>query len=73
VVPPVMLADASGIRITGTPSTTYRIERMDVGAGATQWTAITTNTLTTGTNLVVSLPQANPSAALYRAVWLPGP
>jgi len=71
VVPPVMLADASGIRITGTPSTTYRIERMDVGAGVIQWTAISTNTLAAGTNIIVSLPQANPSAALYRAVWLP--
>jgi hypothetical protein len=70
-MPPTMSMDqAVGLRITGTLSTTYRIEyRTNLISGG--WLPLQTNTISAGANLLLPWPPANGPAAFYRAVWLP--
>jgi hypothetical protein len=71
VVPPVMVANgASGIGISGTPGTRYRVEyRNSLSSG--QWLPLQTNTIGLGNNYVLPWPPTNGTAGFYRAVWLP--
>ena len=71
VVPPVMwLAAGTGLAMTGTINTSYRVERRpDLLTGS--WLAVSTNTLSNGFSLLLTWPFTNGSASFYRAVWLP--
>jgi len=69
---PVLVADlALGIGITGTTSTTYRLEcRNFLATGS--WAPLRTNMIvSSGFNLMLGWPLTNGSTAFYRAVWLP--
>jgi len=71
VVPPVMMANAGGLSITGTTGTIYQIQsRSSLTSGS--WVPLSTNTITAnGFNLVLPNPATNPATMFYRAVWLP--
>ena len=66
----MLQASATGIAITGTVGTMYRIERSTSLANGS-WAAVSTNTITTnGFNFVLPKPTTN-GPSFYRAVWLP--
>jgi hypothetical protein len=68
---PVLVANSSGIGITGTTGTAYQIERSSSLASGI-WVPVSTNTITTnGFNLVLSYTTTNSPAIFYRALWLP--
>jgi hypothetical protein len=71
VLPPVLgVSPATGIGITGTTNTSYRIEyRTNLTVG--NWLPLRTNTLIGGFNLITPWPPTNGPTAFYRAVWLP--
>jgi hypothetical protein len=68
---PVLVANLTGLGITGTTGTVYRIERRtSLTTGV--WLPVSTNTIfTSGFNLLLSNPATNGSVNFYRAVWLP--
>jgi len=70
--PVLMLDRASGLGLTGTTGTVYRIEgRASLSSGS--WLPLNTNTiLSNGFNAVLPLLPTNPPATYYRALWLPG-
>jgi hypothetical protein len=68
VTNPLLVATASGIGITGTSNTTYRIDR-STSLLSGSWTPVSTNTITGG-SVNVALPQPTNGAVYYRAVWL---
>jgi sugar lactone lactonase YvrE len=68
---PVLVANISGLGITGTTGTVYRLERRN-SLTSGSWSPVSTNTITTsGFNLLLSNPATNGSVNFYRAVWLP--
>jgi len=70
-IPPVLSFAGSGLGITGTTGTTYRIEYRTnlVGGG---WLPLQTNTIgATGATNLPSLSATNGPTRFYRAVWLP--
>lgn len=71
VVPPVMLlAAGTGLGMTGTLNTSYRIER-SASLLPGSWLPVSTNTLSSGFNSLLAWPLTNGSSSFYRAVWLP--
>jgi len=71
VVPPVMLfAAQTGLGMTGTFNTSYRVERSPSLLSGS-WLSVSTNTLSNGFNLLLPWPTTNGPASFYRAVWLP--
>jgi hypothetical protein len=66
----MLMANGSGIAITGTVGTMYRIER-SASMAAGSWVPVSTNTITTnGFNFILPKPTTN-GPSFYRAVWLP--
>ena len=61
---------ATGIGITGTTGTIYRLERKSA-LSSSVWLAVTTNTIrSNGINPILTFPTTN-QPGFYRAVWLP--
>lgn len=62
---------ASGLGITGTVGTAYRIETSSQIGGQSTWTTVTNSvTLNAGTNWIPNTAPAATSNRFYRAVWL---
>jgi hypothetical protein len=68
VTNPLLVATTSGIVITGTSNTTYRIDK-STSLLSGSWTPVSTNTIANG-SVNVALPQPTNGAVYYRAVWL---
>ncbi len=71
VTNPLLVGDgASGLGITGTTGTVYRLERRTSLASGS-WLPVSTNTIiSNGFNLLLPKPATNGSVNFYRAVWL---
>jgi hypothetical protein len=71
VHPPRLFYDrTTGLSITGTPGTAYRIEAAGRLQSPTPWTSNAGSTLTTGPNLIPNTTPLPGTNRFYRAFWL---